>query len=101
MSKGRVRLREPSRAEIRGPKEVRDAELIIQDDDDQIVPFADSGLLQSELIKGATLKVYKGGPHACAQHTKRKSTMICWSFSIGPGEWQRERRMSFRRQYAE
>lgn len=37
--------------------------LIIQGDDDQIVPFADSGLLQSKLIKGATLKVYKGAPH--------------------------------------
>ncbi len=37
--------------------------LIIQGDDDQIVPFADAGLLQSKLIKGATLKVYKGAPH--------------------------------------
>ena len=37
--------------------------LIIQGDDDQIVPFADAGLLQSKLIKGADLKVYKGAPH--------------------------------------
>ena len=37
--------------------------LIMQGDDDQIVPFADAGLLQSKLIKGATLKVYKGAPH--------------------------------------
>jgi non-heme chloroperoxidase len=37
--------------------------LVIQGDDDQIVPFADSGLLQSKLIKGAVLKVYKGAPH--------------------------------------
>jgi non-heme chloroperoxidase len=37
--------------------------LVIQGDDDQIVPFADSGLLQSKLIKGADLKVYKGAPH--------------------------------------
>lgn len=37
--------------------------LIIQGDDDQIVPFTDSGLLQSKLIKGATLKVHKGAPH--------------------------------------
>jgi non-heme chloroperoxidase len=43
--------------------------LIIQGDDDQIVPFADAGLLQSKLIKGATLKVYKGAPHGlCATH---------------------------------
>ncbi len=37
--------------------------LIIHGDDDQIVPFADAGQLQSKLIKGATLKVYKGAPH--------------------------------------
>jgi non-heme chloroperoxidase len=37
--------------------------LIIQGDDDQIVPFSDAGLLQSKLIKGATLKVHKGAPH--------------------------------------
>jgi len=35
----------------------------MQGDDDQIVPFADSGLLQSKLVKGAILKVYKGAPH--------------------------------------
>jgi non-heme chloroperoxidase len=37
--------------------------LIMQGDDDQIVPFADSGLLQSKLVKDAMLKVYKGAPH--------------------------------------
>ena len=37
--------------------------LIIQGDDDQIVPFSNAGLLQSKLIKRATLKVYKGAPH--------------------------------------
>ena len=43
--------------------------LIIQGDDDQIVPFAASGLLQSKLVKGATLKVYKGAPHGlCTTH---------------------------------
>jgi non-heme chloroperoxidase len=31
--------------------------LIIHGDDDQIVPCADAGLLQSELVEGATLKV--------------------------------------------
>jgi non-heme chloroperoxidase len=36
---------------------------VMQGDDDQIVPFADSGQLQAKLIKGATLKVYKGAPH--------------------------------------
>jgi non-heme chloroperoxidase len=43
--------------------------LIIQGDDDQIVPFADSGELQAKLIKGATLKVYKGASHGlCTTH---------------------------------
>jgi carbohydrate-selective porin OprB len=37
--------------------------LLMQGDDDQIVPFADSGLLQSKIVKGAILKVYKGAPH--------------------------------------
>jgi non-heme chloroperoxidase len=48
--------------------------LVIQGDDDQIVPFADAGLLQSKLIKGATLKVYKGAPHGlCTTHTDEVS----------------------------
>jgi non-heme chloroperoxidase len=36
---------------------------VMQGDDDQIVPFTDAGQLQAKLIKGATLKVYKGAPH--------------------------------------
>jgi non-heme chloroperoxidase len=46
--------------------------LIIQGDDDQIVSFADSGLLQSKLIKGATLKVYKGAPHGLCTTLKEQ-----------------------------
>lgn len=44
--------------------------LIIQGDEDQIVPFADSGLLQSKIVKGSVLKVYnKGAPHGlCTTH---------------------------------
>jgi non-heme chloroperoxidase len=37
--------------------------LIMHGDDDQIVPIADSALLSSRIVKGATLKVYKGAPH--------------------------------------
>src|SRR6266404_5968365 len=37
--------------------------LILHGDDDQIVPIADSALLSAKLVKGATLKVYKGAPH--------------------------------------
>jgi non-heme chloroperoxidase len=37
--------------------------LVIQGDDDQIVPFANAGALQAQLIPNAKLKVYKGAPH--------------------------------------
>jgi non-heme chloroperoxidase len=37
--------------------------LIIHGDDDQIVPINVAGLRSSKMIKGATLKVYKGAPH--------------------------------------
>jgi non-heme chloroperoxidase len=37
--------------------------LILHGDDDQIVPIADSALLSAKIVKGATLKVYKGAPH--------------------------------------
>jgi non-heme chloroperoxidase len=37
--------------------------LVIQGDDDQIVPFANAGALQAMLLPNATVKVYKGAPH--------------------------------------
>jgi non-heme chloroperoxidase len=37
--------------------------LVIHGDDDQIVPFNVGGARSSKMIKGATLKVYKGAPH--------------------------------------
>ncbi len=43
--------------------------LIMHGDDDQIVPVADSAPLAAELVKNATLKIYKGLPHGvCATH---------------------------------
>jgi non-heme chloroperoxidase len=43
--------------------------LILQGDDDQIVPIADSALLSAKIVKSATLKVYKGAPHGlCTTH---------------------------------
>ncbi|MCE9658831.1 MAG: alpha/beta hydrolase [Burkholderiales bacterium] len=43
--------------------------LVMHGDDDQIVPIADSALLSSKLVKGATLKVYPGLPHGmCTTH---------------------------------
>ncbi|CAG9166526.1 alpha/beta fold hydrolase [Cupriavidus pampae] len=37
--------------------------LVLQGDDDQIVPYANAALLQAKLLKNATLKVYEGFPH--------------------------------------
>jgi non-heme chloroperoxidase len=37
--------------------------LILQGDDDQIVPYADASLLQAKLLKNNTLKIYPGLPH--------------------------------------
>src|SRR5712675_3349130 len=37
--------------------------LVMHSDDDQIVPYADSGPLSAKLLKAGTLKTYKGFPH--------------------------------------
>ena len=43
--------------------------LIMHGDDDQIVPISASAMLSSTLVKGATLKIYKGAPHGmCTTH---------------------------------
>jgi non-heme chloroperoxidase len=46
--------------------------LIIHGDDDQIVPIADSALLSSKIVKGATLKVYPGAPHGLTLTNKEQ-----------------------------
>ena len=37
--------------------------LVIHGDDDQIVPYADSGPLSVKLLPNGTLKTYQGGMH--------------------------------------
>jgi non-heme chloroperoxidase len=37
--------------------------LVLQGDDDQIVPYKDASQLQAKLLQNATLKVYQGFPH--------------------------------------
>jgi non-heme chloroperoxidase len=37
--------------------------LVEHDDDDQIVPYADSGPLSAKLVQNGTLKTYHGFPH--------------------------------------
>jgi non-heme chloroperoxidase len=49
--------------------------MVIQGDDDQIVPFATSGMLSSKIIKNCILKVYKGAPHGlCTTQKDRVSS---------------------------
>jgi pimeloyl-ACP methyl ester carboxylesterase len=45
------------------PKEVFDGLPEQTGDDDQIVPYADSGPLTAKLLENGTLKTYKGFPH--------------------------------------
>jgi len=44
--------------------------LVLHGDDDQIVPIGASALLSSKTIRGATLKVYPGGPHGMCSTQK-------------------------------
>jgi non-heme chloroperoxidase len=37
--------------------------LFLHGDDDQIVPIGAAALKSSKIVRGATLKVYAGGPH--------------------------------------
>jgi non-heme chloroperoxidase len=37
--------------------------LVMQGDDDQVVPYADAALIQIKLLKNGTLKIYPGFPH--------------------------------------
>jgi non-heme chloroperoxidase len=51
-------------------KKIRVPTLVMHGDDDQIVPIADSALLSAQLLKRATLKVYRGLPHGmCTTHS--------------------------------
>lgn len=46
--------------------------LVMHGDDDQIVPFANSGPLSADLLKNGVLKVYEGLPHGmCTTHPER------------------------------
>lgn len=44
--------------------------LILHGDDDQIVPIDASALLSAKIIKGATLKIYRGAPHGMCSTNK-------------------------------
>jgi non-heme chloroperoxidase len=43
--------------------------LVMHGEDDQIVPYADAGVLSAKLVKNGTLKLYPGFPHGmCTTH---------------------------------
>ncbi|MDL2409744.1 alpha/beta hydrolase [Rhizobium calliandrae] len=44
-------------------KAIKVPTLVLQGDDDQVVPYKDASLLQAKLLKSATLKVYPGFSH--------------------------------------
>ena len=46
--------------------------LIVHGDDDQIVPIGNSALLSAKLVKGAQLKIYKGGSHSLGDTAKEQ-----------------------------
>jgi hypothetical protein len=60
--------------------------LVMQGDDDQIVPYKGAALLQAKLLKNATLKLYLAFPMACSPPTPIRSTRTSWSSSRGETE---------------
>jgi non-heme chloroperoxidase len=49
--------------------------LIVQGDDDQIVPLDDSGRLSAQIIKDTDLKIYPGAPHGLANASAYKDAL--------------------------
>jgi pimeloyl-ACP methyl ester carboxylesterase len=47
--------------------------LVMQGDDDQVVPYKNAALLQDKLLQNSTLKIYEGYPHG--MHTTHADTI--------------------------
>ena len=61
--------------------------LIIHGDDDQIVPIDASALLSAKIIKGATLKIYRGAPHGmCSTHKDQINADLLSFFNAEKGD---------------
>ena len=58
-----VSKRSLKRTSLRTLKSIDVPTLVMQGDDDQIVPYKGAALLQAKLLKNATLKLYPGFPH--------------------------------------
>ena len=57
--------------------------LILHGDDDQIVPITAAALLSSKIVKGATLKIYKGAPHGMCSTLKDRVNADLLAFITG------------------
>ena len=53
--------------------------LVMQGEDDQVVPYKGAALLQVKLLKNSTLKLYPGSRMACSPLTPRRSIRISWN----------------------
>jgi len=54
--------------------------LLLQGDDDQIVPYKDASLLSNKLIKGSILKIYPGAAHGICSTLKNEINKDLLSF---------------------
>jgi non-heme chloroperoxidase len=64
--------------------------LILHGDDDQIVPIGASAMLSSKLVKGATLKVYRGFAHGmCTTHKDAINADLLAFFGRHVRQWRR------------
>ena len=53
--------------------------LVMQGDDDQIVPYMDASQLQITLLKSGVLKIYKGYPHGMLTTHADVLNPTCWT----------------------
>ena len=62
--------------------------LVIHGDDDQVVPYQDSGALSAKLVQNGTLHTYKGAPrypdHPC-RSGQRRSAGVREQLTLSPG----------------
>ena len=57
--------------------------LILQGDDDQIVPIVAASLQSSKIVKGSILKVYEGAPHGLCSTLKDRVNAELLAFIKG------------------
>jgi non-heme chloroperoxidase len=54
--------------------------LVTHSEDDQIVPYADSGPLSAKLLRNGTLKTYNGFPHGMPTTEAATINADLWAF---------------------